>query len=76
MSAWWMHPREAVASAGLSLRSILAVPCSRRRHVVGLERKTHEKVELNQIWLDWLPGCDLDKGCGWFWRWMANHLLV
>lgn len=52
------------------------MPCSRRRHVVGLERKTHEKVELNQIWLDWLPGCDLDKGCGWFWRWMANHLLV
>lgn len=50
--------------------------CSRRKHNAGLKGKTHEKVELNQIWLDWLPGCDLDTGCGWFWRWMESHVLV
>lgn len=33
--------------------------CSRRKHNAGLKGKPHEKVELNQIWLDWLPGCDL-----------------
>lgn len=51
------------------------MPSSRRCHTAGLERKIHQ-VELNQIRLDWLLGCDLDKGCGWFWRWMASHHLV
>lgn len=44
------------------------MPSSRRMHTVGLKGKTHEKVELNRIWLDWLPECDLDEGRGWFWE--------
>lgn len=62
--------------AGLSPRSILTVCCSRRKHNAGLKGKPQEKVELNQIWLDWLPGCDLDTSSGWFWRWMESHVLV
>lgn len=69
-----MDPRGAVTGAGLSPRSILTV-CW-KKHNAGLKGKAPEKVELNQIWLDWLPGCDLDTSSGWFWRWMESHVLV
>lgn len=51
------------------------MPCSRWRHCRAERENSREGgIELELAGLA-VPGCDFEKGCGWFGRWMASHLL-